>query len=178
MYQPKWVNGKTVGKSRRDAEGRYKAIVDDLDRLGVQWGQVLDFGAHTGYFSHRLADERGMVVTAVDDTPGLKGNEDVLVIPERLTPDQLGALGYFDIGLCLSVLHHLPDWWDYLRVLVHQCTLLYVETANPNETLPRAVAHDDSTAIEEEMIELGGTVLTRTPGHDARWERPLWVLRS
>lgn len=176
MYQPQWRDGREIGVGRRDAAGRYTAI---LRHLGTPKGlRVLDFGAYGGYFSLRLLHDGALACTAVDDSAALTAVQEpgLTAINRRLTPSELAELGQFDAALCLSVLHHLPDWHDYLTVLREAAPLLYVETAHPAESLPRAVAHSHSQAITDTIDALGGTIIAHTPGYDAAHDRPLWVL--
>lgn len=173
-YQPEWRGGRTVGTSRRDAEGRYHAIAEYLK--GRSGFTALDLGAHQGYFSHRLADEFGAAVTAVDDYPGLQPRDGVTVIRRRLAAGEVTQLGHFDVSLCLSVLHHLPRWRDMVDALLAVSDVLFVEIADPGEHLPRAVAHSASAHIASYIERLGGRVLARTPGYDPEFSRPLWVI--
>ena len=55
MYQPLWLDGKTVGDARRDAVTRYEAIRSRLAHLPEGF-RMVDVGAHCGYFSYRAAD--------------------------------------------------------------------------------------------------------------------------
>ncbi|WP_306365456.1 bifunctional 2-polyprenyl-6-hydroxyphenol methylase/3-demethylubiquinol 3-O-methyltransferase UbiG [Nocardia sp. CC227C] len=177
-YQPEWVNGREVGTGRRDAAGRYKAIADYLgdDMRGFH---VLDLGAYNGYFSRRLAEDFGAHCVAADDYVGLTDAPGVKAVRKRLSMPELTSLGSFDVVLCLSVLHHLPDWRAYLDALVSMAPLVFIETAHPDEVLPKAKAHGQSREIEAAVDALAGahgTMLAFTPGHDARHARPLWVI--
>ncbi len=175
-YPPDWVDGQTVGTGRRDAEGRADAIADYLgDRRGFS---VLDLGAYTGYFAHRFAYTHGAKVVAVDDHPNLREGPGVVVVREQLTPPAIRKLGPFDVALCLSVLHHQPKWRAYLNALCASAELVFVETAHPDEVLPKAVAHGQSRAITKELEKRAERVIARTPGYDASCERPLWVIRA
>lgn len=173
-YQPQWRDGRTVGASRRDAEGRYRAIAERLS--GRSGFTALDLGAHQGYFSHRLADEFGADVTAADDCPALQPHDGVTVIRKRLSAAEIMKLGHFDVSLCLSVLHHVPRWRDTVDALLAVSDALFVETAVPEESLPTAVAHSASAAITSYVESLGGRILTYTPGYDPEFSRPLWVI--
>lgn len=174
MYQPEWRDGREHGRGRRDAAGRFDAIAEYLgDRRGFT---VLDFGAYGGYFSARLADQFDADCTAVDDSKYLTEAPGVTTIRDRLTPAEIRKLGDFDVTLCLSVLHHIPKWKDTLAALLDSAPIVFVETANPDETLPKATAHKHSAAIAAAIEEAGGVELTRTPGYDASQTRPLWVI--
>lgn len=174
MYQPEWRNGREHGTGRRDAAARFEAIAEYLgDRRGFT---VLDFGAYGGYFSARLADQFDAECTAVDDSKYLTEAPGVTTIRDRLTPAEIRKLGHFDATLCLSVLHHIPKWKDTLAALLDSAPIVFVETANPDETLPKAKAHKHSAAIASAIEEVGAVELTRTPGYDASQTRPLWVI--
>lgn len=173
-YQPRWVGGREVGTGRRDAAGRYRAIAEYLGDM--RDFHALDLGAYGGYFSFRLAEEFDAHCVAVDDFSGLADAPGVKVIRRRLSMSELVDLGPCDVVLCLSVLHHLPDWRAYLNALQVMAPVVFVETSNPAETLPKAKAHGDAAAIHAAVEAAGGKVLTTTPGYDARHSRPLWVI--
>lgn len=173
-YQPEWKDGREVGTGRRDAAGRYKLIADYLD--GMREFHVLDFGAYGNYFSARLASDFGAHCVAVDDCAGLTEAPGVTVVNRRLSMPELVDLGTFDVALCLSVLHHLPDWRAYLDALTSMAPLVFVETAWHLEILPKARAHRDSIAIHDAVLDAGGKILGYTPGYDASFQRPLWVI--
>lgn len=179
MYQPQWSNGQESGKARRDAAGRYRAIADHLKGRGFR---VLDVGANAGYFSLRLAEEFQARVTAVDGDPILKEslerarNSSVEGIYEFLSPDSLKKLGVFDVGLCLSVLHHVSWWPTMLRLMRAQCRTLFIETAHPKEDLPKAFWH--SPEILRIVSDMGGNVIHESPGFDSKYLRPLHVVTT
>lgn len=178
-YQPVWDNGKTVGASRRDAEGRYNAIAGYLE--GLDRFRALDLGAHSGYFSMRLAEEFSAQVTAVDDAAELReaasrGIPGLTCVHERVSPESLRALGPFDVTLCLSVLHHVTWWRSMVKMLHGQSEILFVEIPDPREDLPGAVAH--SSEIGTVVNMLGGQKIFECPGYDARYVRPLYVVDS
>ncbi len=159
---------------RRNSDARLSAIGEYLgDARGFT---CLEFGALDGYFSARLADQYGAQCTAVDDSQHLAGTPGVTLINERLTPTQIRKLGTFDVVLCLSVLHHLPQWKATLSALLDAAPLVFVETANTGETLPKAKAHGSSASIHAAVEDAGGIELCRTPGYDASFDRPLWVI--
>lgn len=179
LYQPEWRDGKTVGVSKRDAASRADAIVEYLgDAKGLR---ILDLGAYAGYFSHRLADQLDSECVAVDDFPGLKEAPGVTVIRERLTPAAIEKLGKFDVALCLSVLHHLPQWKRYLKTLTDIADVVFVETSVPEEILVKAKAHGSAKAIHEAVEAASTGVIAHTAGYGsnpatATLERPLWVI--
>lgn len=181
-YQPRWVKGRALTRSERDAETRYLAIrnllVEHQEATGLPLERVLDFGAYGGYFSFRVAEDFGCRVIAVDDHPelklGLDANQNPLVegVTCRLEPDEVAALGEFDVVLALSVLHHVPDWKRMLDVLVGLTTqYLFIETPGPNEFLPLAVSPLEPiwTVVEN----LNGEVIAEVDGFDHRFTREL-----
>jgi len=173
-YQPLWINGKQVSQGVRDTENRYLAIANYL--AGQTEFTVLDFGAHIGYFSRRLAAEFGAACTAVDDHPRLEPTDGVQVINERLTAGGIRKLGKFDVVLCLSVLHHVPQWRAVFKALRDAGRIVFVETAHPDEHLPKARMHHSSADIHKTVEETGARILTWTRGYDKRFKRPLWVI--
>lgn len=174
LYQPIWRDSKELGTGKRDAAGRFQAIAEYLgDKTGFT---CLDFGAYGGYFSARLAEQFNATVTAVDDSPYLTEATGVTVINQRLTPAELRHLGTFDVALCLSVLHHLKNWRATLNALLDAAPILFVETAHPDENLPKAGNHKASQHIQDAVEKAGGVVLTHTPGYDKRHMRSIYVI--
>lgn len=169
------ADGHLVKAGARDCGGRYDAIANQLDSRGFS---VLDLGAYAGYFSIRLAHDFDAHVTAVDDYPTLaercRGWSNITVINQRLTAGEIDELGRFDVVLALSVLHHMPDWSDTLDALAANSGRLFVETADPSETLPKAVAHCPELAAAVEA--LNGTPIAHTCGYRSTIERTLWVV--
>jgi cyclopropane fatty-acyl-phospholipid synthase-like methyltransferase len=161
-YQPRWQDGRTVGPQERDCAGRYQAIVPFV----AEGARVLDFGAFSGYFSHRLADERAARCVAV--APEVEPYPGVTVVKQRLTVDGLKALGHFDVVLALSVLHHLDPWEDYLSVLCSQGDTVIVEVPHPAERFN----HCPADKVEAIAAAVYGPVLCRTPGYRTDLLRP------
>lgn len=180
MYQPVWTEHGDIGCAQRDAASRYEAIAAHLK--GMHGFKALDFGAHSGYFSQRLAHDFDAQVLAVDSTPDLAAaaSDNITVINRRMGYVELHSMRRFDVVLALSVLHHLPDWKYYLKELYRMWqwgAILFIETANPAERLPKARAHKDSAQIHQLVSELpNAKVLTDTPGFDHAHSRPLWVI--
>lgn len=178
MY-PTWSKGKQIGKHRRDFAGRYEAIRDWLKANNFDRFTALDFGAGGGYFAARLAEDFGADVVAVERDPRARvplARVKAKVINEHLDADALSGLGRFDVVLALSVLHHLPDWREHLDVLAANGSVVFVEAANPAESLPNAAAHSDSADIEVEVKDLGAEPLTQSPGYHPKYQRTLYVI--
>lgn len=182
MYQPTWKDGREVAKGKRDGNGRYEAIAQYIrDREGLPNDmRVLDFGAQSGYFSQRIAEDFGGHVVAIESNrkalAHLAGHKNIRTRIAHYTPDQLRNLGHFDVVLALSVLHHQPNWREYLDALTEIGTVVFVEVSHPDEQLPRAVAQGEAARITEAISDLTQTVLTETPGYDEAHLRPLFVI--
>ncbi|MFD9825524.1 class I SAM-dependent methyltransferase [Streptomyces violascens] len=177
-YQPLWINGKTVGRGMRSCEDRYQSIADYLQ--GRKGFSLIDIGAHSGYFTVRLAEEFKAKAVALDGYPALvealaaQGSRRVRAVHEYADPGLLQQLGDFDVGLCLSVLHHV-DWWPQMLTLMSsQCTTLFVECEWTAEaTGPRAQRVRNTIATVE---GLGGKLLSTSPTVDQAAMRPLYVI--
>jgi len=182
LYQPLWRDGRTEGDSIRDAEIRYQAIVSQLSGLPEGFS-VLDVGAQSGYFAVRMAAELGARAVAADGdvrlAEGLKlmGAENkVHSVHTFLAPGDITGLGPFDVGLCLSVLHHVDWWWEMLTELLDNCSMVFVETAMPEEVLdPKTVLRRRET-LETVRGLAEGNPLCLVPGYDKRVLRPTYRL--
>lgn len=177
MY-PTWRHGKQTSSHRRGFLSRYDPIRDWLTCENLYGFTVLDFGAGGGYFTARLVEDFDAIVTAVESDPkaqpNLADSGAATIIAEHATPDRLKKLGRFDMVLALSVLHHCPQWRATLNTLRDAADILFVETADPREWLPKARAHTHSAAICSAVTD--GKILIETPGHDTRYTRALRVI--
>jgi len=182
-YQPLWIDGRTVGESIRDAEHRYGMIRECLEagKLAVPGFTLLDVGAHSGYFAVRFADEMGAVATAVDGEAALKEGMaamrpvNVAAVMKFLKPGDLHIFNPMDVGLCLSVLHHVTWWPTMLEEMMGLCRILFVECAMPGEN----IAKDDALLSEQHraVSSLPGAMLVgHTPGYDPSVDRPLYMI--
>lgn len=165
-------------KGVRDCAGRYDMIANELQ--GMRGFTVLDLGAYTGYFSTRLAAEFGATVTAVDNHNDLHravaGHPSITPITRRMSPANVFDLGAFDVVLALSFLHHVPEWESMLTTLIAITDKrLFIEAAQPDEVLPKAVAH--CPELSDAIDELPGEILGYTPGYKSQILRPLKVIR-
>jgi 2-polyprenyl-3-methyl-5-hydroxy-6-metoxy-1,4-benzoquinol methylase len=140
-YQPEWVDGKEVGTGWRDCAGRYDAIkrylTERMSRTDIRQFKdptVLELGAYNGYFCHRLHDDFNAQCLAIDGQPFLKSRPGTAIINKTVSPEEIVALGAFDISLCLSVLHHHVNWGEYMQALFEVTTgVMFIELAHPNE---------------------------------------------
>lgn len=160
-YQDEWVKGASRSAGYRDCAARYEAIRAELSGLRAPFS-VLDLGAHSGYFSFRLAEDFGARCVAVDDYRALprlaaeNGDPRVSVVDRRLGVREIDRLGPFDVILALSVLHHVTHWRWLLAVLRRRArSRLIVETPNPAERLKRAAARSELARIDEGCRTLG-----------------------
>lgn len=154
-YQPMWVDGATVGPQERDCAGRYAAILPFVK----EGARVLDFGSFTGYFSHRLADERSASCVAV--APEARAYPGVVAISSNLTADGIRALGTFDVVLALSVLHHVRPWRDYWSALLDAAPTVIVEVPHRDERF----GHCPTGQVLELADGVTGRVLCETAGY-------------
>lgn len=184
-YQPNYVgDGQEIGLAERDCATRYEAIRDYLRVFGPTEGTVLDFGAAEGYFACRLAEDfPNLRVIAIDNNRQLPRNtrrfRNVQAHAHRVAPRDLPEiLGGQKLAavLLLSVLHHVPQWQE----LLYACTyagaeVLFVELAEPEETLPRALAHHDTADMHAVIGELDPETLAETTGYRSNIVRRLQV---
>lgn len=184
MYQPLWIDGRTVGNARRDAVTRYEAIAARLTHLPPGFHMV-DVGAHSGYFSYRAADELGAQVLAIDGDEALRHgvramdidgtNTRVTPVYTNLRPGQLPRIRPFDVGLCLSVLHHLPWWPLMIGDLLNACRLVFIECAIPGENLS-TISHRTEPSLAAVRELPGAQKICEVPGFDDRFQRPTYVI--
>jgi hypothetical protein len=176
-YQPQWVDGREVGVGNRECASRYRAIKDYLTQnTNVHFmPTVLDLGAYTGYFCRRLHDDLGAQCTAVDNNPSLEESEGVTVIPRLLNPAGVRELGHFDVTLCLSVLHHHANWYDFLAALVESADVVFIETAHPQERMNNQY-RPYVIGAHQEMQKIGKVIAETPPLYDSKYKRPLWVV--
>lgn len=128
-YQDIWRDGKLVRRGRRDCAGRYEAIRDALDRELGHGFTVADVGGWDGYFPVRLAEDLDATAENIDSRRiNLRCHRQL-----KVTAETVGEVGFHDALLCLSVLHHMPDWREVYEGLKAQCRILIVEVCHPDE---------------------------------------------
>lgn len=140
-YQDIWRDGKLVRRGRRDCAGRYESIRETLEReLGTGF-TVADVGGWDGYFPVRLSEDLGAAAENIDSRrSNLRCHRQL-----RVTADTVDKVGYHDAILCLSVLHHMPDWREVYEGLKAQCRVLIIE-----------VCHTDEAAGDSPVMKLTG----------------------
>lgn len=178
-YQDSYIGGKVVARGRRDCEQRYEAIRSALEARGFGPGsRVLDLGALTGYFGFRLADDLGVDVTAIDESPILadhakrNGNDRVRVHTFRFTLADVKTFAPYDAVLALSLLHWFPAWAGLYRTLRALSDWLVLEIPHPGEgPSPLLPALDELV-----RAEAGSELLVEVPGYATELLRPTFVV--
>lgn len=185
-YQPLWIDGATVGAdtARRDAVTRYEAIARRVAHLPAGF-RMVDVGAQRGYFSYRMADELGADVIAIDGDESLRegvrameaGRLWTRVTPAyaNLLPAQLPGIGNFDVGLALSVLHHVHWWPRMIEDLLDACRQVFIEIAVPGEDLAGLESRVLETSVAVEGLP-GAVKVCEVPGFDGRYMRPTYMI--
>lgn len=190
-YQPVWEDGREHGVGWRDASGRYDAIKRYLvgrqartDLRQFTAPSVLDIGAYNGYFCRRLADDYHARCLAVDGQPFLEeytapGGGHVDVLHALWSPDDIKAAPPFDIVLCLSVLHHWPNWSEFMDAMSTIGTTLFVELANPWENLSNDAREIARSALSDMRKTDNAKVIAQTPpmSHQTLL-RPMFVIET
>ncbi len=177
-YQPTMSEDGLISEAPtiRDFHGRYQSVADNWpERISV----AVDFGAHAGTLIRKLAlDGLTSSGVAIDGYSGLSGDSRITAINRDVTPRELGKIIREQPGnttvIALSVLHHLPEWEKYLGAISRNAKTAFVETANPDEVLPEAVAHGDSGKIIRAVEKLGGVPVGESAGWDSRFMRTTW----
>ena len=124
-----WRDGKLVRRGRRDCAGRYEAIRDALEREIGTGFTVADVGGWDGYFPVRLAEDLDATAENIDPRRiNLRCHRQL-----KVTAETVDQVGFHDAILCLSVLHHMPDWLEVYEGLKAQCRILIVEVCHPDE---------------------------------------------
>lgn len=135
-YQPVYVRGEVRGEMMRACDDRFDAIAAHFPAPGFS---LLDVGANRGYFSLRAAHEFDARATAVDGAESLPEaleeaqDPRVVMVNRNLTAEEVSGLERHDVGLLLSVLHHVPDPVEMLEAVRSRVDLLFVEAADPSE---------------------------------------------
>lgn len=182
-YQDHWKYGTLIEKGERDCESRYQ----EIRKVALRYKRaftVLDIGANAGYFTIRLAEEfPNCVVIAVEPEGDLASHvthlNNVVLLKKKLSQADLSMLArceYFDIVLCLSVLHYLDEDKPYKEALdkVTQLgTNIFLELPVEKKTL--AHRYDEM----HQLIKLCGNPIAMISSHvDASLARPMFLLKG
>lgn len=146
-YQDIWRNGGVVREGKRDCAGRFSAITEALRARTEGLLRICDIGGRDGYFAVRFA-EAGHTVTVVDPRITHLPVE-ITRVPAKFTP--ASPIGDYDAIICLSVLHHVPNWRETYEAMKRRCTWLIVETPDASEVFktPRPLAEIQETIRAE-----------------------------
>ena len=160
-YQDKWRDGALIEKGRRECADRFEAISGHVGPVG----SVIDVGGWDGYFSRRFAEAGAHCVlveprNVVDLPVGVEHRQ------ERVSATS--ELPSVEVGLALSVLHHMDDWEQVYAHLRAACEVLVVETPHPEELdgelSPTLVETGGRIGPIYERVLRDGTTITETPG--------------
>lgn len=174
-YQDIWRDGKLVAKGKRDCVERYDLIRLALQKRIEPGFTVADIGGWDGYFGIRLTEDMDANATNIDQR--------VKQLPIRhrvmnVNADTVEDVGYHDVILVLSVLHHMDDWLEVYNVLRSLCRLLIIELAHPDEAETAKVARADvNTSPSYYHVMNDGLLLGTTPGPNGV-DRPLLLIRN
>lgn len=169
QYQDAWVKGELQYKGYRECEARFEVIRRFLEERECRPRTMLDFGALFGYFSLRLSETYGTFSLAIDHNPLLvevvdanrttpRPNYRVQAVHRKISSaEEIREFGKFDIVLVMSVLHHTPDWLEFLNAFQEAATeWLFVEPPHPQEKTRNAVRNVDE--IHGEVLERGKVI--------------------
>lgn len=136
IYQDRYIRGQVVSAGTRDCHDRYAAIATALSSREQPF-TVLDIGANQGYFSFRLAAERGAVCVMVEKQDDLlrncldDGGDSLILLKCQITARELVWLSreeHFDVVLCLNVIHHFGwRWRSATRAIFDLADDLFIE---------------------------------------------------
>lgn len=171
QYQDAWVKGKLEYKGYRECENRYRLVREFIDGVPLVPKHVLDFGALFGYFSIRLSEDYEANAVAIDHNPLLVDVVEANRAPPRpnlrvqalnrkiATPEEIRALGKFDIVLVMSVLHHQVNWREMLDAFQDVALrYLFVEPPHPEEKTRNAARDIDEihAEVSERSLQIVG----------------------
>lgn len=193
VYQDVLWGGRVVRQGVRDCRERWELIGPHIP----QEAAVLDIGSNFGWFGLKICASRpGAVVASVEADPrSALIQRQVLASHEHRRIALLTARANcrlvvrfarrgqrFDIALCLSILHWMPDHHEFLQQLGKIADRIIVEYPHPAE--PDA----GSARIRGEIGEIGPYLAGLFPTRpvtcigdcathlDARLRRPIWLV--
>lgn len=178
-YQDIWRDGKLVRRGRRDCAGRYEAIRDALEREIGTGFTVADVGGWDGYFPIRLAEDLDATAENIDPRRiNLRCHRQL-----KVTAETVDQVGFHDALLCLSVLHHMPDWLEVYEGLKAQCRILIVEVCHPDEAAGDSpvmqLTGERIAPVFEAVSADAEDILCETPClDDKRILRPTYLVRG
>jgi|GEM_PF-1465480 len=172
-YQDIIVNKDVLWKGLGpDNSSRYDAIHSVISSQYNRSISMLDVGASNGYFSIRaVQDFQGQsVMTDMSDrlTDICRLNTDItnklIYIKKQFSAEDLKKMGssvHFDLIIGLNVLHHIPEWKQFIEEMFNIADTVIIETPPAGD--PRSLYKTNISAIEEEMVARQGIVIAKTP---------------
>lgn len=182
-YQDIWIKGRVTIKGSRECEMRYKMILNVLLCLTGPEFTVIDFGAHSGYFTNRIAYDFPRATCIAIDTPNeillpytieMNALPNVQLIQKRFNVQDLHNLYselQGDLTLVMSVIHHFhEEWQDALEALRKLSTYTLVECYPPDKSNGRDQEYYYD--IYQYMLDEGGLQVK----HPGNGDRPMFIL--
>lgn len=120
-------------QAKRDCVGRYEAIAPLLDQFERNF-TLIDLGAGEGYFGTRVKKDYDATVVLVEGQDLYKGP--LMHIKRQLSAYEINEFAkgeHFDVVLCLSMLHHVPDWRGFLQGVFALGEHIFLEIPTPND---------------------------------------------
>ncbi len=143
IYQDRYIRGQVVTAGTRECLDRYTAIAEALGEREQPFS-LLDIGANQGYFSFRLAAERGALCVMVEKQDDLlrnclaDGGNNLILLKHRITTRELVWLSreeHFDVALCLNVIHHFGwRWRRATRAIFDLANDVFIENPPDEDT--------------------------------------------
>jgi len=143
IYQDRYIRGRVVSAGTRECLDRYTAIAAALGEREQPFS-LLDIGANQGYFSFRLAAERGALCVMVEQQDDLlrnclaDGGDNLILLKHRITARELVWLSHeehFDVALCLNVIHHFGwRWRRATRAIFDLANDVFIENPPDEDT--------------------------------------------
>lgn len=180
-YQDIRINGEVISRGQRECESRYQAIRSVLDKFKRKF-TLLDLGAGEGYFTCRIAQDYDCVVVAIERDPLIveivkaNGLSNVIILNKSVTLDDLHELSqceYFDVALCLNILHHFDDSQRSVDIALLLANDVVVETPSMNDV--GACGQEVIPSLYSLLSKQYGKLLAHTPSHVSNTIRPMWV---
>ncbi|MBL9122337.1 MAG: class I SAM-dependent methyltransferase [Planctomycetaceae bacterium] len=195
VYQDVLWEGRVIRQGVRDCRERWELISPHVPQKAA----VLDIGSNFGWFGLKICEScpQAVVASVEADPRSALIQRQVLASHEHRRLALLTARANcrlverfarrgqrFDVALCLSILHWMPDHQEFLQQLGKIADRIIVEYPHPAE--PDA----GSARIRREIGEIGPYLARLFPARpvaylgdcathlDARLRRPIWLVDS
>lgn len=203
QYQDIVINGKVVKEAtrkhgKRDCEGRFEIIDENVLSRYTRSFTMLDIGASQGYYSLRAANKYSDSVFVM-----IEGNnrhypkigdqilsickcntelDNIILLNKQIVVKDLKRLGeceYFDVILLLNIAHWFGDQWkDLLDYVIRMGDNIIIENPPQEPAIASKQSNQLRKKIEDYVLSKGAKIIGKVKRHTSNTFSNVYLLKN